>query len=159
MRENQAPFMNKDFQKAIYTRSRLKNKMNKNPTIINITAYKRQRTLCVSLRRKNIKSFLNKVSERGITTNKNFWTFIKPFLTNKGFLENNDITLIEENKVITSEEELAKTFNEHYVNIVEKSSGIKPKDISQRDKNQNIQKTISILVYCKQKISAHFYFM
>ena len=46
-------FMTKDFQKAIYTRSILKNKMNKNPTIKNITVYKRQRNLCVSLRRKN----------------------------------------------------------------------------------------------------------
>ena len=32
VRGNQAPFMTKEFQKAIYTRSRLKNKMNKNPT-------------------------------------------------------------------------------------------------------------------------------
>ena len=32
----------------------------------------------------------------GITTNKNFWTFIKPFLANKGFLEGKHITLIEE---------------------------------------------------------------
>ena len=41
VRGNQAPLMTKIFQKAICTRSRLKNKMNKNPTIINITAYKR----------------------------------------------------------------------------------------------------------------------
>ena len=47
---------------------------------------------------KKKKPFLNNVTKRGITTNKNLWTFIKPFLTNKGFLENNDITLIEENK-------------------------------------------------------------
>ena len=156
VRGNQAPFMTKEFQKAIYTRSRLKNKMNKNPTEKNIRAYKRQRNLCVSLRRKNIKSFLNNVTKMGIITNKNFWTFIKPFLTNKGFLENKDITLIEGNKIITSERQLAKIFNEHYLNIVEKSSGIKPKDISQCDKNQNIHKTgrlsnpmKTILVYCK----------
>ena len=31
-RGNQTPFMTKEFQKAIYTRSGLKNKMNKNPT-------------------------------------------------------------------------------------------------------------------------------
>ena len=41
--ENQAPFMTIEFQKDIYTWSRLKNKMNKNPTITNVTAYKRQR--------------------------------------------------------------------------------------------------------------------
>ena len=138
--------MTKEFQKAIYARSRLENKMNKNPTAINITAYKRQRNLCVSLRWKNIKSFLNNVTETGIITNKNFWTFIKSFITNKGFLENKDITLIEGNKIITSERELAKTFNEHYINFVEKCSGIKSKDISQCNKNQNIHKTIREIV-------------
>ena len=50
--------------------------------------------------------------------------------------------LIEEIKVITSERELTKTFNEHYISTVEKGSSIKPKDISQHDKNQNIEKTI-----------------
>ena len=94
--------------------------MNKNPTIINITAYKRQRNLCVSLRRKNMKSFLKNVTKRGITINKSFWTFIKPFLTNKGFLENSGITLIEENKVITSKRELTKTFNDHCIKLLKK---------------------------------------
>ena len=143
---NHPPFMRKKFQKAIYTKNRLKNKMNKNPTEKNITAYKRQRNLCVSVRRKNIKSFLNNLTKTSPITNKKFWTFINPFLTNKGFLDNKDITLIEENKIITSERELAKTFNEHYINIIEKSSEIKPKDISQHDKNQNIHKTIREIV-------------
>ena len=49
---------------------------------------------------------------------------------------------MEGNKNITSKRELVKTFNEHYINIVEKSSEIKPKDISECDKNQNIHKTI-----------------
>ena len=81
VRGNQAPFMTNEFQKAIYTRSRLKNKMNKSPTVKDITVYRRQRNLSVSLRRKNF--FLNNVTKKGITTNKNFWTLIKPFLTNK----------------------------------------------------------------------------
>ena len=62
MQGNQAPFMTEEFRKAICTRSRLKNKMNKNPAIANITAYKRQQNLCVSLRRKNVKSLLNNVT-------------------------------------------------------------------------------------------------
>ena len=52
--------------------------------------------------------------------------FCQAIPNKQGFLENNDITIIEENKVITRERELAKTFNEHYINIVDKSSGIKP---------------------------------
>ena len=55
---------------------------------------------------------------------------MKPFLRNK------------EIELGNSEIELAKTFNEYYVNIVQKSSGTKPKYISQCDENQNIHKTI-----------------
>ena len=52
------------------------------------------------------------------------------------------LKIMEEIKIITSESELANTFNKHYINIAEKSSGTKPKDISHRDKNKNIQKTV-----------------
>ena len=70
---NQALFMTKEFQKAIYTKSRLKNKTNENPTTIkNMTAFKRQRNYCVSLRRKNIKSFHGNITKRGITMKKSF---------------------------------------------------------------------------------------
>ena len=46
--------------------------MNKNPTEKNITAYKRQRNLCVSLRSKNIKSFRNNVQKRALLQIKTF---------------------------------------------------------------------------------------
>ena len=94
--------------------------MKKNPTIKIKTAYEKQRNLSVSQRKKT-KSFFKNVTKRGITTNRNLWTFIKPFLTNEGFLEKNNITLIEENKVITVKREPEKNFNKHYINIVEKS--------------------------------------
>ena len=140
--------MTKEFQKIIYTRSRPKNKMNKNPTKNNITAYEREQNLWVSLRIKNIKYFLNNITKTSTNTNKNVWTFTKPFLTNKRFLGNKDITFIERNKIITSKKELAKALNKHYINIVEKGSEIKPKDISNCDKNWNIYKTIKEIVKC-----------
>ena len=62
MRRNQAFFVSKEFQKAIYTRCRLKNKTDKSPTTKNITAYKRQRNLYVLLRRKT-KPFLSNVTK------------------------------------------------------------------------------------------------
>ena len=55
-------------------------------------------------------------------TNKEF----KPFLTNKGCLENSDTMLINDDEMVTDDKTLAKTFNEHYINIVERSSGLKP---------------------------------
>ena len=59
-------------------------------------------------------------------TNKEFWKTIRPFLRNKGCLENSDIMLINDDDIITDDKTLAKTFNEHYINIVERSSGLKP---------------------------------
>ena len=55
---------------------------------------------------------------------------MKPFLTNKGCLENNDIILLDGEEMITNDRILAKRFNEHYINIVERSSGLKPSKIS-----------------------------
>ena len=119
IRGNHASFVNKDLRKAIYTRSRLRNKMCRNPMSENINAYKKQRNKCVSLRRKCIKQHLAKITEKGITTRKEFWNFIKPFLTNKGFSKNNNITLKNKTKIITDEKKLENLFKNHYMNIVE----------------------------------------
>ena len=49
IRGNHASFVNKKLRKAIYTRSRLRNKMCENPISENINAYKKQRNKSVSL--------------------------------------------------------------------------------------------------------------
>ena len=130
LRGNKAPFMNKELRKAIHTRSRLRNRYFKNPTKENETSYKKQRNKCVSLRRKSITQHFSKITSKGIMTNKQFWKTMKPFLTNKGCLENNDIILLDGEEMITNDRILAKRFNEHYINIVERSSGFKPSKMS-----------------------------
>ena len=125
-RRNHATFISREMRKAIYTRSRLRNKFCKNPSEENERKYKRQRNLFVSLRRKAIKQYFSNITSKGIVTNKEFWKTIKPFLTNKGCLENSDIMLINDDEMVTDDKTLAKTFNEHYINIVERSSGLKP---------------------------------
>ena len=89
LRGNHSPFVTKKFQKAIYTRSKLKNKMNQNPSRENVLSYKKQKNICVSLRTKSLKNHLKSTTEKGIKTSKSFWKFIKPFLTNKGFIGSN----------------------------------------------------------------------
>ena len=69
VRGNQAPFMNRVFQKGIYTRTRLKNKYWQDPSRENEPAYKK-RNLFLSIRRKSITNYLNKFSEKGLETNK-----------------------------------------------------------------------------------------
>ena len=130
LRENDAPFMNKELRKAICTRSRLRNKYFKNPTKENETSGKKQQNKCVSLRRKSIIQHFSKITSKGIMTNKQFWKTMKPFLTNKGCLENNDIVLLDGEEMITNDRILAKRFNEHYINIVERFSCFKPSKMS-----------------------------
>ena len=43
---------------------------------------------------------------------------MKPFLTNKGCLDNSGIILRGENEMITDDKRLVKLFIEHYINIV-----------------------------------------
>ena len=113
-------------RKAIYVRSRLRNKFCKSPSEENERKYKRQRNLCASLRRKAIKQYFSNLTSKGIVTNKEFWKTIRSFLTNKGCLENSDIMLINDDEMVTDDKTLAKTFNEYYINTVERSSGLKP---------------------------------
>ena len=140
LRGNQAPFVSKELRKAIYTRSRFRNRFLKNPDEINSKLYKQQRNKCVSIRRKAIKHYFSNLTSNGIITNKNFWKVIKPFLTNKGCLENRDIMLRDDEKMITDEKKLVQLFNDHYINIVERSCGFKPEkvefDIGSSNKNE-----------------------
>ena len=122
-------------RKKNYTRSRLRNNYLKFPSVENEKLFKVQRNKCVSLRKKCIKSYFQKVSENGINSNKAFWRIVKPFITNKNCHEQNDIILNENGKVIINENELAETFNEHYINIVERSSGKKPSNIALENHN------------------------
>ena len=52
-----------------------------------------------NLRRKSIKNHLNRITEKGVTSSKNFWNFVKPFLRNKGFIHSTDITLKLDNEI------------------------------------------------------------
>ena len=50
---------------------------------------------------------MDKISEKVIETNKNFWDFIKSFMTNKGMIASNNITLINGENVITDGYEIS----------------------------------------------------
>ena len=72
VRGNDAPFITKDLRKAIYTRSKLRNKFIKNPTEVNEKLYKRQRNKCVLILKKSIKQYFSNITSKGIVTNENF---------------------------------------------------------------------------------------
>ena len=69
------------------------------------------------------KTYFEKAAENGILGRKNVWSKVKVFLSAKGFIQNNDITVKIDNKIIEDKSGLAKTFNSHYVNIVKSTTG------------------------------------
>ena len=128
MRGNHAPFVSKELREAIYTRSRFRGRFLKSPDEIN-SGNMQQRNKCVPIRRKSTKHYFSNITSNGTITNKNFWKAIKPFLTKKGCLENSDIMLRDDKKMITDEKKVVQLFNNHYINIVERSCGFKPEKV------------------------------
>ena len=70
---------------------------------------------------------------------------MKPFVTNKSGISNDNITIVDNERLITDDKELARMLNDHYINIVEKSSGVKPNSIDFKDA-QNKQGVIDIII-------------
>ena len=107
VRANRSPFMTKELSKAVMSKSKTRNKYIKWPSRENFLAMKR-------------------VTKSSFSNNKKFWNTVKPFLTNKGFLPNDNISIKVNDDLVTDKTKLANLFNLHYINIVEKVSGAPP---------------------------------
>ena len=142
---NQAPFINKGLHKAIYDGSRLRNRFCKTATEENEKLYRKQRNKCASIPKKSIRKYFNKVANENIVTNSTFWKIIKPFITNKGHLENAEIMLIQGKNKIATENELVKVFNKHFINIIEKSGGQKPRNITKSYNVENDKQAVELI--------------
>jgi exonuclease III len=117
VRGNNAPFMNKTLSKAFSLRAKLKNKKQKYPTQQNEEAYRKQRNFCVSLTRKEKKAHYNKIDVKIMKDQKQFYNIVKPKFTGKSKLKTN-ITLIEDDEIISEEEKVAEILNNNFVDAV-----------------------------------------
>ena len=124
LRGNHSPFVTKDLRKAIMLRSKLRNQYLKCKSEEARARFKIQRNFCVTLLRKARRNYYENVELGRVNDSKKFWNAVKPVFGNKVTTRSN-ITLIENQKVVTFEIELAKIFNKCFVDIVPKL-GIKP---------------------------------
>ena len=74
--------------------------------------------------------------------NKQFWNTVKLFLTSKGFLHNEDIALHIGDKTVRDCNELAKEFNEYYINIVQNTTGKATIKLQGSNKDKSTVETI-----------------
>ena len=117
LRANNAPFMNKTLSRAIMNRSRLKNRFLKNPNNENELNYKKQRNYCVNVLNKAKKKYFNSLNNRNISNNKEFWKVVKPFFSEKTTI-NRIILLVENDKIISDDQEVAELMNNYFSNVV-----------------------------------------
>ena len=116
VRGNDQPFMTKEIRKAIFNRSKFKNTYNKSGLEIDLARYKKQRNFVCSLVRKEKKSFFSNIDIN--PEKRNFWQACKPYLVNKCILSNEKITLRNNEKVVSNEQEVANLFNNYFSNIL-----------------------------------------
>ena len=108
--------MTKELRKEIMLRSKLKNKFNKERNHINWCNYKCQCNHCLSILHKTKKEYFNSLNIKQVPDNKLFWKSVKPFFCDKGS-NSSKITLVEENNIISDEEEIANIMNNYFINV------------------------------------------
>ena len=103
--------MNKGLYKAIMTGTRLLNEPRKVNCLENQLAYKRQHNYCIKLLKISKKDVYNNLNVKKVTDNKHFQKPMKPHFTDK-ILKDEKSILVENDKVITEEIDLAKIFKD-----------------------------------------------
>ena len=110
-------------------RSRLRNKHLKYPSRENFVNMKKMKNKCNnSICRKSKINISKEVQKRRSLQIKQFWNFVKPFLTGKGCMSNDFISIRDGDAFIDKESKLVEMFNSHYIKIVEKTLGVPPEN-------------------------------
>ena len=116
VRVNDAPFMNNALRKSIMSRSRLRNRYTKNPTIENLREYKRRRNYCVNLLKKSKKAYYQSINIKMLSHSRNFWKNIKPFFSEKQKQLSKPI-LVEKNEIVSNDKDITEIFNKFFLEI------------------------------------------
>ena len=98
---------------------------------------RRQRNLCVTLRRKSINNYFPGISQRESVKSTSFWKTIRPFLNNKDGLNNEIISLFVNGELITKDDRIAEIFSENYINILKKTAGNEPSSLPSSVESDN----------------------
>ena len=110
--------MNKTLSKSFMYRAKLKNNFNKSPTEENHLLYKKQRNYCSNLRIKVKKEYYNSLDINIFKDNKSFWTNVRPLFSDKMTGRHNDISLIENDQVITETKIVADKLNNYFLDAI-----------------------------------------
>ena len=107
------PYMNSELRKTMYARNMARNKYRKFGKKY-WENYRRLRNRVVALRNRSIKIYFQIRCEK---PNREFWKTVSPFIVDNRSKSSNNITLNENEHIVTDSNEIAEIFNEHFVNV------------------------------------------
>ena len=70
-----------------------------------------------ALKKKTKKEYFGNLNEKNVCDNKTFWKTVKPFLSDK-IVSKEQMTLVENNEIISEDNDVAQTLNSVFLNIV-----------------------------------------
>ena len=111
--------MNKSLSKAIMIRSKSNNRFNKYPTKRYKGLYNKQRNYCVNLLSREKKKYYNNLDLHIFKDNKTFGQRVRPLFSDKQKGTQRNITIVENNVVITDNGEVAEKLNNFFIEAVD----------------------------------------
>ena len=105
-------------RKAIMLRSQMENRFYQYKTEEYRRALKKQRNYCNRLYKRERKRYYSKLNLNNINDNKKIWNTMKPLFSDKGGVKDN-IVLVEGNKIISEDTDVAHVFNTFFENAVD----------------------------------------
>ena len=117
VKANQASFMNIELKKAIMIRSKLRNKFLKSRSEEDRKTTNRE--ICaLSCLKKQKRNYFSNLNTKRAVDNKKFWKTVKSSFFDKS---NNfeSITLVQNDSIVSNDNEVANIFNEYFSNLVE----------------------------------------
>ena len=110
--------MTKELSKTLIIKSKIRNKYF--PSRENVLTTERDKKYCNILTEATDKNYFQKVTKSRFANNKEFWNEVKTFLSDSGFVIDDNITRKSKDKLVTGEENSAHMFSSHYIITLEK---------------------------------------
>ena len=105
--------------KSIMHRSRVHNKFLRGRTKESKISYNKQRNICVSLLRETKRDYFAHLDTKVMKDNRTFWKTMNLLFSEKSYSKEH-ISVINEDDLITKNEDLVRTFNNFFSNAVNK---------------------------------------
>ena len=78
---------------------------------------KKKKNVVIKLRRSSLAKYFEENCNASKTKGKHFWDVVKPFMTNNVKRNNHNITLYEQDSLISTQSDVSNTFNEYFINV------------------------------------------